>query len=138
MDMRCRFCDDDAHGYALLRFPHPYQHGDMRIVDGENWCRIMGREKFHVEALADRRITWNRDPDHGPDMTAVKLLSMSPRGMEDEVYDIVHGSDDQAPTESDAVYRLRAQNEAQMVRTSAAARMLKSQRLHRVEQERAL
>ena len=78
------------------------------------------------------------DPDHGPNMTADALLSMSPRGMGDEVYDILHGPDDQAPNEPDAAYRPRAQLEARMVRTSEAARQLKTQRLQRVEQQREM
>jgi hypothetical protein len=79
MNMRCRICDDDkhGHGHGILRFPHPYRQGDMRIVDAENWARIMGQEKTHVVALADRRITWIREPDHGQ-VNADELMSLSP------------------------------------------------------------
>ena len=58
--------------------------------------------------------------------------------MEEEVYDILHGPDDQAPNEPDAAYLPREQLEARMVRTSEAARLLKTQRMQRVEQEREL
>ena len=137
MNMRCLICNDDKYGHAILCFPHPYRQGVMRIVDAENWARIMGQEKTHVVALADRRITWIREPDHGQ-MNAEEIMSLSPRGMEDEVYDILHGPDGKAPNETDAEYLPRAQLEARFVRTSAAARLLKTQQMHRVEQEREL
>ena len=88
-------------------------------------------------ASADRRYTWYREADHGQ-ISADKIMKLVPRGMEDEVYDILHGPDGRAPNETEAEYLPRAQMEARFVKTSAAARLLKTQRMYRVEQEREL